>query len=54
MRVSQVVNAIFLRFSSRFCIKGHSFSMHEKFSEKLTFTTPDTRVYVCVSESKKC
>ena len=32
----------------------HLFSMHAKFSEKVTFLTFDTLIYVCVSGGKKC
>ena len=31
----------------------HSFIMFAKFSEKLTFLTPDTHTLVCVIEGKK-
>ena len=31
----------------------HSFSKYAKFSEKLTFLTPDTHIYVCISGGKK-
>ena len=34
--------------------KDHSFSMDAKFSEKLTFLTPNMHKYVCVSGEKKC
>ena len=33
--------------------KRYSFSSYENFSEKLTFFTPDTRTYLCVSGGKK-
>ena len=32
----------------------HSFSTFSKFSEKLTFLTPDTHIYMHVSGGKKC
>ena len=34
--------------------RDHSFSTYAEFSKKLTFLTPDTHTYVCVSEGKKC
>ena len=37
-----------------FYIDDHSFSKHAKFSENLTFLTPDTYTNVCVSGIKTC
>ena len=34
--------------------RDHSFSTFAKFSEKLTFLTPDKHTYVCESGGKKC
>ena len=34
--------------------RDHSFSTFAKFSEKITFLTPDTHIYMCVSRGKKC
>ena len=34
--------------------RSHPFSTYAKISEKLTFVTPDTHTYVCISGGKKC
>ena len=34
-------------------IRYHLFRTYAKFSEKLTFLTPDMHTYMCVSEGKK-
>ena len=35
-------------------LEDHSFSTYAKFSEKLTFSPPDTLTHVRVSVGKKC
>ena len=41
-------------YEETFAIRGHSFSTYTKFSEKLTFLTPDTHTDVYVLGGKKC
>ena len=53
-RNGQMYGGYFIGPSLRVSDRCHSFSMHAKFSKKLTFLTPDTHTYVCIPGGKKC
>ena len=53
-RLRKFCNICFSEKIGLFHKRGHPLSTYAKFSEKLTFLTPDTHTYVCVSGGKKC